>query len=71
MIEFIKSLFTSDPGKKIRKLRAVKYRRAMELQRNGKLREYAAVMKEIELLEEQYFQISVEHTDNYKSNNEN
>jgi hypothetical protein len=51
MIEFIKSLFRSEPGAKIRKARDRKYKQAVEFQRNGKLREYAEVMKEIEQLE--------------------
>ena len=54
MIRFIKSLFVSKPGEKIRKLRDKKYKEAVHLQRNGKLREYAEVMKEIEELERQY-----------------
>ena len=52
MIEFIKSLFKPDPAKKIRKTVGQKYKLAVEFQRNGKLREYADVMKEIEDLEE-------------------
>ena len=51
MIKFLKSLFRSEPGGKIRKIRDRKYKEAVEFQRNGKLREYAAVMKEIEELE--------------------
>ena len=54
MIKFIKSLFVSSPGEKIRKLRDRKYKEAVQLQRNGKIREYAIVMKEIEELEEEY-----------------
>ena len=57
MIEFIKSLFKSDPGKKIRKTLDRKYKQAVELQRNGKLREYAKFMKEIEDLEKQYVEV--------------
>ena len=59
MIKFLKSLFSSEPGKKIRKIRDRKYKQAVELQRNGKLREYAEVMKEIQDLEEEYVRLSV------------
>lgn len=59
MIKFIKALFTSDPGKKIRKLRDRRYREAVEHQRNGRLREYAATMKEIEQLEDEYVQLTI------------
>ena len=54
MIRFIKSLFVSSPGEKIRKVRDRKYKEAVQLQRDGKLREYAEIMKEIEDLEKQY-----------------
>ncbi|MAI57591.1 MAG: hypothetical protein CML56_01150 [Rhodobacteraceae bacterium] len=56
MIEFIKSLFRSDPGSKIRKERDRKYKEAVQLQRDGNLRGYAKVMKEIEDLEEAYIE---------------
>ena len=61
MIKFLKSLFSSEPGKKIRKIRDRKYKQAVELQRNGKLREYAEVMKEIQDLEEEYARIELEN----------
>lgn len=54
MFKFIKSLFVSEPGAKIKKIRDRKYKEAVQFQRNGKLREYAEVMKEIEELEKQY-----------------
>jgi len=54
MFKFIKSLFTTDPAKKIKRTRDLKYKQAVQLQRNGNLREYAKVMKEIEELENQY-----------------
>ena len=54
MIDFIMSLFRSEPGAKILKMKDRKYKEAVELQRNGKLREYAAAMKEIEALEIEY-----------------
>ena len=54
MIRFIKSLFASSPGEKIRKVRDRKYKESVQLQRDGKLREYAEIMKEIEDLDKQY-----------------
>ena len=60
MFKFIKSLFIQDPAKKIQKARDRKYKEAVAFQRNGKLREYAAVMKEIEELEKQYVEVMSE-----------
>ena len=57
MLKFIKSLFVSSPEEKIRKARDRKYKEAVQLQRNGKLREYAKVIKEIEELEKQYVEV--------------
>jgi len=57
MFNFIKSLFMPDPAKKIQKARDRKYKEAVHFQRNGKLREYAEVMKEIEALEKQYIEV--------------
>ena len=57
MINFIKSIFTKNPSVKIRKTLDQKYKTSVELQRNGKLREYAEVMKEIEGLEEEYLRV--------------
>ena len=54
MIKFIKSVFVSNPGQKIRKVLDKKYKEAVQLQRNGKLREFAEIIKEIEDLEKQY-----------------
>ena len=54
MFKFIKSLFVSSPADKIIKERDRKYKQAVEFQRNGKLREYGEIMKEIEDLEDQY-----------------
>ena len=51
MIDFITRLFRTEPGAKIRKLISQKQTQAVQLQRNGKLREYAKIMKEIEDLE--------------------
>ena len=57
MFEFITRLFKTDPVSKIRKTRDRKYKEAVQLQRDGKLREYAKVMKEIEALEDEYIRI--------------
>ena len=60
MIKFIKDLFSIDPAKKILKIRDRKYKEAVHFQRNGKLREYAEVMKEIEELEKKYVEVASE-----------
>ena len=60
MIKLIKGLFSTDPVKKILKVRDRKYKEAVHFQRNGKLREYAEVMKEIEELEKQYVEVMSE-----------
>jgi len=60
MIKLIKALFSTDPAKKILKIRDRKYKEAVHFQRNGKLREYAEVMKEIEELERQYDEVMSE-----------
>ena len=60
MINFIRALFTSSPSEKIRKARDRKYKQAVQLQRNGKIREFAEIMKEIEELERQYVEASSE-----------
>ena len=52
MLSFLKSLFTSDPTQKLIKERDRKYRQAVHYQRNGNLREYASLIKEISILEE-------------------
>ena len=57
MIEFIKKLFRTDPGSKLRKERERKYKEAVKLQRSGKLREYGEIMKEIEALEDEYIRV--------------
>ena len=61
MFKFIKALIKPDPSRKVRKIRDQKYKQAVELQRNGKLREYAEVMKEIQDLEEEYARIELEN----------
>tara|TARA_Y100001970_G_C14060220_1_gene763776 strand:- start:29 stop:220 length:192 start_codon:yes stop_codon:yes gene_type:complete len=58
MFNFLKSIFSPDPLKKIRKMRDQKYKLALSLQRNGKLREYAKIIKEIEDLEIKYVELS-------------
>ena len=57
MFEFIMRLFKADPGSKIRKERDRQYKEAVQLQRDGKLREYAKIMKEIEKLEDEYIEV--------------
>ena len=56
MIDFITRLFRTEPGAKIRKVISQKQTQAVQLQRNGKLREYAKIMKEIEVLEDEYIE---------------
>jgi len=51
MFEFITRLFRADPAAKICKLIEQRQTQAVQLQRNGKLREYAKIMKEIQDLE--------------------
>ena len=60
MIKFLKSLFTSSKAQKVRKVRDRKYKQAVEYQRNGKLKEYAEVIKEISDLEDELERWSVE-----------
>ena len=60
MIKFLKSLFTSSQAEKVKKIRDRKYKEAVAFQRNGKLREYAEVMKEIQDLEEEYCRLVAE-----------
>ena len=57
MFKIIKSWFSRDPGRKIRKVRDQKYKQAVQLQRDGNLREYAKLMKEIEDLEDEYIRV--------------
>ena len=51
MLNLFRSLFSKDPNAKLIKERDRKYKEAMSFQRNGNLREYARVMKEIEDIE--------------------
>ena len=46
-------LFKKDPQQKIKNLIETKYKESVQLQRNGKLREYGEIMAEIEALEAQ------------------
>ena len=50
-------LFSSDPSKKIKKQIKQKYQQSIEFQRNGKLREYGQIMKEIEDLENELIRL--------------
>ena len=54
MLQFLKNLFTSDPKQKLLKERDRLYVKAVELQRNGDLRTYGAVMTRISELEKEY-----------------
>ena len=60
MFKFITYLLTKNRRSNILKLISQKQTQALQLQRNGKLREYAEVMKEIEDLENEYEDISNE-----------
>ena len=46
-------LFKKDPTKKIQQKIERKYNESVAFQRNGKLKEYGEVMKEIDLLEKE------------------
>ena len=54
MFKFITNLLVKSRQSKVRKIISQKQTQAVQLQRNGKLREYAEVMKEIEELENEY-----------------
>ena len=60
MIEFLKSLFKSDPTKKVLKERDGLYKKAVQLQRNGDLRTYGKVMARIQELEKEYVRLAKE-----------
>ena len=60
MFKFITNLLAKSKQSKIRKLISQKQTQAVQLQRNGKLREYAEVMKEIDDLEDEYEDMSNE-----------
>ena len=59
MLSFLISLFTSDPTQKLIKERDRKYRQAVHYQRNGNLREYASLIKEISILEERIVDMQI------------
>jgi hypothetical protein len=46
-------LFKKDPTKKLQQKIEQKYNQSVAFQRNGKLKEYGDVMKEIDLLEQE------------------
>lgn len=60
MFKFITNLLVKSRQSKVRKIISQKQTQAVQLQRNGKLREYAEVMKEIEDLEDEYESIANE-----------
>ena len=53
-------LFRKDPTKKIQKKIQQKYTESVALQRNGKLREYGEIMKEIDTLEQELNRLRAE-----------
>tara|TARA_B100000282_G_C31514496_1_gene390930 strand:+ start:71 stop:334 length:264 start_codon:yes stop_codon:yes gene_type:complete len=53
MFSFLRSLFATDPNKKLNKVLERKRKEAMELQRSGDLRSYAQAMKEISEIEDE------------------
>ena len=57
MIKFILSFFKTDPAKKISKQIDSLYKKSVEMQRNGNLREYSKIMARISKLEAQYCDI--------------
>ena len=57
MFKLIMSLFKTSPEKKLLKIRDRKYKEAVQLQRDGKLREFADLIKEIEELEKEYVRL--------------
>ena len=54
MLNFLKSLFTSDPKKELEKKISKLYEQSVQLQRNGDLRTYGKVMAEIQKLEKEH-----------------
>ena len=71
MFNLIKSFFTSDPSKKLLKERDKKYKQAVHFQRNGNLREYSRLIKEISDIEEQVAKMSKEEADASNESREN
>ena len=66
MFKSLLELFKPDPIKKYGKIKDRKYKEAVNLQRNGNLREYANVMKEIELLEDEILRLSRKRNETQK-----
>ena len=58
MLKFITKLLVKNRAAKIQKIISQKQTQAVQLQRNGKLREYAKIMKEIEDLENELVAIN-------------
>ena len=72
MFSFLRSLFNSDPSQKLLKERDKKYQQAVAFQRNGNLREYAHLIKEISEIEETIAAMSEPKAENnVKSDREN
>ena len=61
MFNFIKSLIKPNPEPKLRKAISKKYKEAVQLQRNGWLRDFAEVMSQIEALEKQLEEVISEN----------
>jgi hypothetical protein len=57
MIEFLKSIFSPNPEKKLIKERDRLYEKSVTLQRNGDLRGYGAVMTRIKEIEDELSQL--------------
>ena len=57
MFRSLLSIFTKDPVKKLVKAKDEKYKKAVAFQRNGNLREYASIMQEISVIEEEILEI--------------
>ncbi len=67
MFNFIKSLIKPNPESRLRKDISKKYKEAVQLQRNGKLRDFAEVMSQIEVLEKQLEEVISENRRQNKS----
>ena len=64
MIEYLKSLFKSDPGKKIIQERDRLYEISVQQQRNGDLRAYGETMARIDELEKEYVKLTTNEESN-------
>ena len=65
MLNLLRSLFSKDPNAKLIKKRDRMYKEALSHQRNGNLREYARVIKEITEIEESFVETN-EHIEETK-----